>query len=128
MTTEELLNPRYKVIGEYPCSTHRLGDIIITNETGMSYVAQIGDVSADVCLFDYPRLFERLSWWEEREKSEMPIYVKNIFGKLVYKVVRWFDDGMFYYFDDKKKDNIPVFVYNFMPATEEEYLQFANQK
>lgn len=83
MTTEELLNPRYKVIAPYPNSKYRMGEII-------NYTDQSGSVTSDTfCQFydKYPHLFKKPEWWEERDEKDLPEYIW-IEGKVI-KVKKW---------------------------------------
>lgn len=77
----------------------------------------------------YPHLFKRLSWWEEREESEMPEYVKNAADGIVFKVE--------YNFRSKTPSDVKTWnnnwrmfwhsLYDLLPATETEYLSHKNQ-
>lgn len=72
MTKEEtLLIPRYRVVADYPGNTELIG-YIFSSENNHSYYDR------------YPAIFQRLNWWEFREESEMPEFVKLINNKESY--------------------------------------------
>lgn len=109
MSTEELLRPRYKVIAQYPFSPHPTGHIIKT-AFGNKYFDQ------------YPHLFKKLEWWEQRDSEELPEYVKTPEGKVRRLQV---DDG------DLMLDRCKLSWFNLSrctPATLAEYEQYINQK
>ncbi len=72
----DLLAPRFKVIAPFP-------NMFFVGESGftMNWIIE-PVVKSDkhfyngVCLDTYPHLFRKLSWWEMRQESEMPEYVK----------------------------------------------------
>ena len=118
MTTEQLMQPRYEVIADYPNSIIPKGNIV-----------------DDLLLFKiefekYPHLFRKLEWWEKRDVKDMPEYVKCIktpdqkhFPDMIYKVrYRAFEWG----FDENE---IPVFLETncYIPSTETEFLNFKKE-
>lgn len=78
MTQEHLLNPRYKVLIKYPGAIYKVGTIIYYN-----YPYGVNEKYYD----QFPSVFEKLLWYEERKIEEMPPFVE-IKGK-VYKVDKW---------------------------------------
>jgi hypothetical protein len=90
MTPEELLKPRYKVINTWPDMGDRRyyqGETLtlIQNVNSNQYCIRRGDATLYDTYFDnYPHLFKKLEWWEERKPEEMPEYLK--FGDMIYKV------------------------------------------
>ena len=150
----ELLKPRYKVIadfyqGQKDISQNRIkvGDIF------MNYIPQQNIVwhrtrdekmHVDCKIHkpeQYPHLFKPLAWYEEREASEMPEYVKNIIRPgmkdelYVYKVKKHFTqdctriDGKIR--EDKRHwvdENDLSYIYkHYEPATAAEYNECRNQ-
>jgi hypothetical protein len=73
MTPEQLMQPRYKVIADYPKSIHPVGTII--DAGWQSEDLLYCDWDGPRCR-DFPHLFKKLEWWEEREEKDMPEYVK----------------------------------------------------
>lgn len=75
MTTEQLLQPRYMVIADYPKSIYPVGDII-----------RAGGRNGDCIYCDtegprlshYPHLFRPMPWYEGRNVEDMPEYVKVV--------------------------------------------------
>ena len=128
MTSEELLKPRYKIIAAIPFKEEedfwRVGEILDRNwgwhgddEDGFKYH-----------ISDYPHLFKKLEWWEERKVEEMPEYVKLIIGNktaFVHKVEKW--DGCnaygipMYYFKNQVGYVSPRSVTDLLPASYDEY-------
>jgi hypothetical protein len=78
MTVEELLQPRWQVIADYPKSLYHVGDIL-----------NGGYRSEDLIYCDtngprwsnYPHLFKKLEWWEYRKREDMPQYIKRTGNK-----------------------------------------------
>lgn len=78
MIVEQLLQPRYKVIADYPNSPFTVGEIVdLTNECFIG-----NSLGYD----SYPLIFKRLEWWEERKPEDMPEYVKRISDNAVFKL------------------------------------------
>lgn len=135
MTIEELLKPRWKVIADFPCNVgHDVGEIISEYKYKSEPDCCFIEIDLDgkifgICPDDYPHLFRKLKWWEEREIEDMPNYIRvehtiplayyqNLNG--VYKVGEYISDG----FIPDKGDGIKSISFNkwVFPATEQEYL------
>lgn len=120
--------PRWLVIADFPFNTYyKVGGIITDdgrNENGYAVFT---------CKWnEFPNILKRLQWWERREESEMPEYVKMNkdiktseikFGQIL-KVTEWvIDEGgkdlYFNYENDEK--GIGQYPSAFLPATESEY-------
>lgn len=54
MTVKQLLQPRYKVIADYPDSPHEIDDIL-----------ELTTNNWRICEC-YPHIFKKLEWWENR--------------------------------------------------------------
>ena len=115
MTPEQLLQPRYLVIADYPSSNNEVGDTI-------DYPTK------EMCAFfdKYPHLFRRLEWWEHRKPEDMSRYVK--FQEKVYKVIRYRKPNIIRIIDDNWKTEIwqEIGEPYWLPATAEEYEQFTH--
>jgi hypothetical protein len=82
MKAEDLMNPRFEVISDYPNSPFSIGDILhkhfyTTSITGMyCYVTNkenpLQGSSANYEIETYPHIFKKLNWWEHREEKDMP--------------------------------------------------------
>lgn len=127
MRVEELLKPRYKVIGDWPGVAGKVfaGDILILDEEAGVYWCAAEGFTEDK-LKDYPYLFRRLEWWEERATDEMPEYVKNIRHKHVIRVENWSgfnsnDVPLFDFRISMKHPESRGLATEWIPATKEEY-------
>lgn len=88
MTPEQkLMQPRYKVIADYPGNLYRIG-LVLT-----------ADNEREETMYSaYPHLFRKLDWWKDREPSEMPKYLRMERGD-VRQVKGWRSDGFVDCFD-----------------------------
>jgi hypothetical protein len=120
MTPEELLKPRYKVIADYPGNVQTVGHIykIIGNEESIQYWCSEKD--------KYPHIFKKMEWWEERNKKDLPEYLKSKDEK-IGRVDKW----------KSNNDTTPYYAVvgrfawdcrYFTPATKEEYEQYLSQQ
>jgi hypothetical protein len=120
MTTEDLLKPRYKVIADWPFQNYAIDEILQGDEAAL--ISTKYDKSN---LYDYPALFRKLNWWEERDVKDLPKFV-NINGA-IYEA-RWAHSAQKGFhilspfcwntYEDSKK----------LPATEQEYKEFIASK
>jgi len=138
MSTDDLLKPRYKVIADYPFSYYDVDSILLFD----FYHTPNGVVHFN----EYPHLFKKLEWYEERKVEDMPDYLKfeerlsiTSYGDDVepeiHKVKKHWDTSMT---NDWRNKDIRCFISEwhnttyyygaFIPATEQEYLSFINQK
>ena len=69
MTVEELLSPRYRIIGDYPNSPYQLNSTIEIDKDPLYKEAWYDD---------YPNIFQKREWWHERKIGDMPDYMKVI--------------------------------------------------
>src|SRR6185503_13287789 len=115
---EDLLKPRYKVIADYPDSEYNVGEIICNMIT----------VQNSEWFDQYPHIFKKLEWWEERKESEMPDYVSFSYeGKTtIDKIVKWGMEYKFGFTDVINRRGCSLNCWNtgygYQPATEQEYL------
>jgi hypothetical protein len=68
MTPEELLKPRIKVTAPYPFMPCKVGEQLEQVNDSFKY-AKVGNVAhVDSLEFigQYPHLFKKLEWWEQR--------------------------------------------------------------
>lgn len=121
MTIEQLTKRRYKVIAQWPLCPYELNSII--DECCMK--------GSDTCYYDeWPHLFRKLEWWEERKAEDMPAYVKclkspdQIIEPGSVLKVAWNDHG------GKVEKGPWIFPYTncYEPSTESEYLTYINSK
>lgn len=95
MTAIELLIPRFEVIGTYPKSKFKKGDMLerIPNATNDWYNAN-KSIDADILLEEieqYPHLFRKINWWEKRTVCDMPKRVMSMADdkKHTYDIEEW---------------------------------------
>jgi len=143
MSKEELLQPRFKVLADYPRNEHyenvEVGDIIEAWHPNKILQDNRTDFYGK-----YPHLFRKLEWWEERDVEHMPKYLKetgmvddddNPIADWYLKVKKhfnagngeWRDNSIRIFCTDDHKDgwgfgNRSMNYSGFEPATEEEYL------
>jgi len=94
MTTEELLKKRRKVISPYPeMERHniKVGDIITISESAM-YADKTQDGNPVVAIDHeiFPAIFKEIAWWEKRDVSDMPEYVK--IDEKILPIKKWVID------------------------------------
>ena len=105
MKSAELLKPRFKVIADYPKSVFKVGetlhgDLIYCDTNGPKYS-------------DYPHLFRKLNWWEERKKEDMP---KKLISRLnkdseVFEILSWDMNRMLGFTDEAKRECCDLILY-----------------
>jgi len=122
MTPEQLLQPRYLVIADYPKSIYKVGEVLNTGRHGDILFCDDNGPR----MSQYPHLFRRLEWWEHRKPEGMPGYVK--FQEKVYKVIRYRKPNIIRIIDDFWKTEIwqEIGEPYWLPATAEEYEQFTH--
>jgi hypothetical protein len=64
-----------------------IGDILTDRGDGCFFVGKAKIMSSE-SIDDYPCLFKKLEWWQEREIKDLPDYVRWINGD-VSKVLAW---------------------------------------
>lgn len=140
LTPEELMQPRYEVIADYPGSFEAVGEVITITENILTVSAQ------QRLRYDkYPGIYRRLDWWEHRKPEEMPEYVsyisltlKDKFGddetktRKYEKVTKWRfrkspigicnSDPQWYYNDSP----FSTLCHSHLPATLQDYTQYIN--
>ncbi len=87
MTNEQLMQPRYLVIADYPGSDLPVGTILWQYDNkywtdGKGYEFY----EPERTFIDYPHLFRRLEWWELRAKEDLPRYVRTKRDRVVRQV------------------------------------------
>lgn len=143
LSVEELLRPRYKVISDYPqppfneeTDEHKFieGDLLVQgNVNGIitfRRYGRLGHMSVGVpCIAHpekYPKIFQPLPWWSDRKPEDMPKYLRWRTKDQILKIVRYDDNGEFYYLNENDICGYCTDYTN--PATEDEYTAYINQK
>lgn len=132
MTKEELLLPRLITIAEDTSGNLKVGEIFgFDDEFGIHWTSKNAFTPEEITRF--PHLFRKLDWWEHRNIEDMPEYVREDSGNgYLYKVEKYtitedgsmkmlLENGYNYYCNK----NVMWF---FQPATEQEYIEYINQK
>lgn len=130
MSPREFLNPRYKVIEPWPFMKHfKVGEIVTLKllQTGEAiYHYNETHQNYDTSFFDtYPHLFKRLRWFEDRELSSLPEYLKGL--RAVKRVVQYEYHTEEYPSVLFENDKIWCPAWMYEPATKEEYEIFINR-
>ena len=117
---DDLLKPRYKVISDYPGRDVEIGHVI----NDPDYYERRG-----LQLKNYPHLFQKLEWYQERDKKDMPHYIKwthpNTKEVDFFKVDQWVTNSFGVYKAHIYDPAAYLFIKDIQPSTEAEYL---NQK
>lgn len=139
LSKDKLLKPRWKVIADYPASMHLVGDVLSAYDNGVRYLVKIEDASEKYSMNDYPHLFQKLQWWEERKVEEMPEHIKCENAVRRFKQIR--EDGRIELYDYPGEIEYEEIIYEKMdgkgyelyfieecePATLEEYTHYINK-
>lgn len=111
---KDLMKPRCKVIADYPDSRNEVGQIICDVTTYM-----------EAFYNKYPAIFRRLEWWEHRDVSDMPRYLKHSVGGFVLMVSEYtMLNGKVLF----KGHRVGQPTSWYIPATEQEYNDYLNSK
>jgi len=138
---KDLLIPRVICTGyeksHYPNSPFSIDEILEVHHDGARLVSIKTGKYVDWLKFqNYPHLFKQLKWWEHREDYEMPLYIKtntDYGGSFrVRKVTKWSCKNNSYsvmmYDGLDENFNINPNMIGYLPATEEEYIEFKNKQ
>ena len=124
MTVEELMNPRYELIADYPGNSIEVGKIIICPKYDNDFSKEFWIQSND----KYPHLFKKLNWWEKRQESDMPMYLRSDLDKknpTFHKIVEWKMKELWGVIDPIERSVCSLMAFNpeygYFPATEQEY-------
>src|SRR4051812_21904892 len=94
MTKENLLKPRFKVIASYPKSIYAVGDIIYLPDPNWMYADET--YCKEDFFEDYPAIFRKLEWWEERDMKDMPEYVSYNYSIITIEQLYFNENGFFW--------------------------------
>lgn len=152
MTPEQLTQPRYEVIADFPNSANKIGDIVEGNEGGTFHMLTISEYdpfagkSVDTDHFysismcdKYPAIFRPLKWWQKRKIEDMPEYIKSYdkpinhearYSNVVIKcgVDIFWNSSKFSTKNDWVNAYGGTIIQCFMPATIEEYVEYTTKK
>jgi len=127
MSTEELMKPRWKVIADFPGNqgTFNIGEIIVGQDhwsgDGTFYTSP--HPFDAFCPDEYPAIFKKLEWWEERKVEDIPDYLKLISRNEIVKVVKKVGGFSGTVFTGKMFQERETWTHLFfyLPSTKEEY-------
>ncbi|MES2287422.1 MAG: hypothetical protein V4547_17140 [Bacteroidota bacterium] len=150
---EELLKPRYLCIADFWNNPFEVGDVIQFEDYKDYHDFYTGDVLGKDwstafmelkkpyqefsegtsivwnmrAFTPYPHLFRKLEWWEHREVSEMPEYVKSPIG---FFKVEWIIRNDELFLSDATDKNDPWIKVSptILPCTSTDYLNFKNKQ
>lgn len=137
MKKEELMQPRYKVIANYPGQPVAIGQLLndrlsesfhITTTysfEGFELVPCANWVNEDE-VKKYPALFKKLEWWEDRKPEDMPDFLKATEGGII-KVKKWQideDETNPHLYFTTQADKLGFYPRKHLPATLEEYTAY----
>ena len=132
MSKEELMMPRYKVIADYPNRplTMPIGHILTLNKLSSSkWWHEYTDAEPlhleEQTSRNYPAILRKLEWHEERNLSELPLFVKTTYNGTTNKVYKYeFETDTIYveYPEGICNFSLKAYLSARLPATEVEYL------
>ena len=134
MTHQQLLTPRWLVLGDWPGREHDkyvIGEIIIESTSPKELPRnQDGKLRWKMQWEKYPRLFRRLMWFEERNLEELIEHVKFIRDSDTNEVYQVYKFDKFVCLDCLLLDDTGTFgsliplERQHVPATEDEFHQY----
>ncbi len=123
MDIEKLMIPRYKVIANWPDMLERFSvGYVFEHPYGRQYITETSKYDPA----DYPHLFKRLEWWQERKLGDMPEYVKSPTGRVAKAKFDLEETSAWFMFLDNEE--VPYSPTFWMPSTEAEFLACQNQQ
>ena len=117
---DDLLGVRYKVIADYPNASFKVGSVWSPEEM-VSHAMSVDECNPE----NFPHLFKKLEWWEERDKYNMPKYVSFPHGHHKFKEGEVVEVFNWYKYPDACIFHNHYHAGWLLPATEAEYF---NQK
>jgi hypothetical protein len=138
MKQDQLLQPRYKIVGMYPLSPFKMDQILYQHNTPESGFGKdrwyslttdrtdLTNIFLPGYVEPYPNLFRKMNWWEDRDKNDLPEYIIQG-GIHLYKVI--------HYNLENEKVNVAIEngakfinIWNITPSTEKEYNDYVNRR
>ena len=118
---EQLMRPRYRVIALWPNTEFKIGDI-----TEPEY-----NIETAIRFYnDFPHLFRKLEWWQERSIDEMPEFVRWEIASpdkgAIEKALKWTMRGQIPFVDLISQVN-EIRAEYFTPATEAEFIKYISK-
>ena len=125
---KELMKPRIKVTNPFPLMKNDVGSLLERHEWNGTYTFGIKTNEAEhfypVESFLKSPCFRVIQWWEDRQESDMPEYIRIIDEDAIVRVDSILSNvGFNFYHDGGIGYGKRVFSNNTVPATLEEYTQ-----
>jgi hypothetical protein len=132
----DLMKPQYMVNLDYPKSEYVVGQVIDYNNFSGSIT------SKTFCeIYDkYPVIFRKMKWFEGKDIEDLPRYVSVhpdseccLNKTIIYEVYKWnkWNDSFHRYKHYAKVigfEEHDFSISHFLPATEQEYLDYSSKK
>lgn len=77
--SKDLLEPRVRVTSEYPGSVYSVGTVLYVNREAEKIRVSPNTIDSFATYVEvdlYPNIFKPMGWWEDRDITEMPQYVR----------------------------------------------------
>lgn len=112
---EEILATRFKIVLLYPNCEFKIHDIIKPNS------------NIKIAIYrSFPKIFKELKWWEDRDITEMPKYVKSDKYGIMACLIDFTGKEAIIEDNTGSRANFPF--ESLMPACEFEYLNFIKKQ
>lgn len=124
MSPEELLIPRYKLIADYPTNQIPIRTIISLPQNITTESMRLEKEFYE----KYPHLFKELHWAEDRKEEDLPKYIKHPISGQIEKVIGYtlWSEGWSVTLPSNTVVCGGSTLRFYLPATEEEYLNYKN--
>ena len=110
LTTKQLMNPRFKVIAEYPPNVFSVGTVLECPEFDYEFIKEMWVKSYE----RYPNLYRRMNWWEERTVEQMPKRVLSMADDSgdVFDIEEWDMNILVGWVDKKRRRCCSLLIFN----------------
>lgn len=136
LTHEQLMNHRVRLTDPIPFVSNEVGEIfeLRNGYVALTRVGRYGEhFTEEVKAIDFPANFWNLNWWEERDITDYPEYVKLIGGGYIHKVLRWTGENNLngvplYHYLNRVNYESTACAESLIPATQEEYEEYLSKR
>jgi hypothetical protein len=107
MTAKELLMPRFEIIADFP--NNHYGEVGTILDRDWAKYPDDDETKKPIWMIsDFPHLFRRINWWENRTAEQMPkrvmSLIKNDNGEFdTYNIEEWDMDILVGWIDKKER-------------------------
>ena len=129
MKAKELLKPRFEVIANFPDNHYgKIGTVLDRN---WSKYPNDDETKPPIwSISNFPHLFRKLNWWENRKKEDMPKRLRSMVSKdepdfdiekeEIYEILDWDMNGMMGFLNIEKRQvcDLEIFApaYGYFPV------------